>query len=160
MNIEILGDEFDKPLVRYSDKKYFKSLPRPIVLVNGSFDLLHSGHMYLLHLANRLSENGSVIVAVDSDKMIKRKKSKDRPLFSFLERYKAICFQPVTAIIEINSDQNFKTMARHLKPDYRVRGIEYKDYNHRVPGIDTLWVPRLGSISTTEIINRIKHGKI
>ena len=46
------------------------------IWVNGSFDILHVGHIRLLEYASLF---GSIRVGIDTDERIKEKKGKDRP---------------------------------------------------------------------------------
>lgn len=54
------------------------------VIVNGTFDIVHTGHVYLLNFARRLGTN--LLVAIDSDRRVKELKGADRPINSELER--------------------------------------------------------------------------
>jgi cytidyltransferase-like protein len=53
------------------------------VWVNGSFDILHVGHIRQLEYAASL---GSVRVGIDTDERIKEKKGKDRPYNTLKDR--------------------------------------------------------------------------
>jgi FAD synthetase len=48
------------------------------VLVGGCFDILHYGHIYFLKQARALGDN--LIVAIESDKNIRKLKGKNRPI--------------------------------------------------------------------------------
>jgi len=48
------------------------------VFVNGTFDLLHEGHIALLEYAKTLGE--TLAVAIDSDERVKQLKGPDRPI--------------------------------------------------------------------------------
>ena len=48
------------------------------VLVNGAFDILHSGHINLLKYAKYMGDY--LIVALDTDERIKEAKGNDRPV--------------------------------------------------------------------------------
>jgi cytidyltransferase-like protein len=47
------------------------------IFVNGSFDVLHTGHIDLLNYAK--SKGDYLLVAIDSDRRIAEKKGLDRP---------------------------------------------------------------------------------
>lgn len=164
---KIRGDEFMKEWRRYDD---FKDLdvPRPIVLVNGVFDLLHSGHLYLIHqgrLATRIMggkrgrpRQGTLVCAIDSDKLVTQKKGPGRPVLNSAERMTTLNYTPVDYIVEIDSDQEFQKLFKYLQPDVRVRGVQYKGTASRVQfSGKTIWVPALNTLSTTEIIRRCKE---
>lgn len=54
------------------------------IIVNGTFDIVHTGHVYLLNFARRLGT--SLLVAIDSDRRVKELKGANRPINSELER--------------------------------------------------------------------------
>ena len=49
------------------------------VVVNGTFDIIHLGHLRLLDYARSLP-NSYVLVLTDSDRRIKQLKGNDRPI--------------------------------------------------------------------------------
>lgn len=55
-----------------------------IGLVNGCFDLLHSGHIEFLEKAKALCD--TLVVAVNSDESVKCLKGKDRPVMGIADR--------------------------------------------------------------------------
>jgi len=57
---------------------------KKIVLSSGSWDMLHVGHMRYLNTAKQKGD--FLIVGVDSDKKIKKRKGPDRPIVSEEER--------------------------------------------------------------------------
>lgn len=54
------------------------------VFVNGTFDILHLGHLALLSYAKSLGD--TVVVGVDSDERVKRLKGENRPIKTAYER--------------------------------------------------------------------------
>ena len=150
------GDEV--PYSLWFRKKDLPQLvfPRPLVLVNGCFDLLHTGHLMLLWKARQLAgPNGTVIVTLDSDDMIRAKKGERRPIQTFQERAAQMRFLNISYIIEIESDAEFVEIFNILKPDLRIKD-EKKKYEQSRVGKDTptCYVKRLSS-STTDLVKRI-----
>ncbi len=150
-----LGD-IDPPWMRIEDfgKRKFK---RPVVLINGTFDILHSGHIKLV--AHARKHGKTVVVAIDSDAMVGNKKP-GRPFMSWVERAVAFRFLPIDYIVEVSSDADFKRLVQLLQPDLRVRGAEYANCPSRIPDIPSLYIHDSG-IHTSEIIKRIElaHSK-
>ena len=140
------------PWVRIEDFKHLV-LPRPIALVNGAFDLLHSGHMKILFCARNHAK--SVVCAMDSDEKLRANKL-GRPILSWIERATALGFMPIDYLTEINNDEEFRLLVKLLKPDLRVQGAEYKDTISRVR-TPKLLVHNSG-MRTSEIVRRIKNG--
>ena len=57
------------------------------VWINGSFDVLHTGHIKLFRIARTLAgPNGSVFVGVDTDERISSHKGPSRPINSLQDR--------------------------------------------------------------------------
>src|SRR3989344_6757653 len=55
-----------------------------IITTNGSFDILHTGHIHTLEFAKSLGD--VLIVGVNSDASVMAYKGKDRPIISEVER--------------------------------------------------------------------------
>jgi D-beta-D-heptose 7-phosphate kinase/D-beta-D-heptose 1-phosphate adenosyltransferase len=56
------------------------------ILVNGCFDLLHEGHIFLISKALEYSYTGEVLFLINSDKSIKELKGSDRPYEDVITR--------------------------------------------------------------------------
>ena len=54
------------------------------IFVNGTFDILHRGHIELLNYAKSLGDH--LTVAIDSDSRVERLKGKDRPIHSVYDK--------------------------------------------------------------------------
>src|ERR1041385_2356177 len=101
-------------------------LPRPIVLINGAFDLLHRSHMRLIFAAAEKAEGGTLVCALDSDAKIRREKGEGRPILDWIERATTLNFMPITLLTEVDSDADMQEVVRVLRPALRVLGMEYR----------------------------------
>ena len=139
------------------EKKY-----RRIGFTNGCFDLLHQGHIDYLKKSREMCDY--LILALNSDSSIKKKKGVGRPIlnqtersiilsnFSFID--KIVLFHEKTPINLINK----------IKPQFLFKGDDYKI--NQVVGNKQLkkWGGKVILIkctkgkSTTNIIERIKNG--
>ena len=126
------------------------------VWVNGSFDVLHIGHIKLLEYANRL---GSVKVGIDTDERIKKFKGENRP-FNSLE-YRIEFLRSIKYIDSVNifdTDEQLVDLIKQYKPDYMVIGSDYED--KPIIGIEyikqVIYFNRIKDKSTTNILN---YGK-
>jgi D-beta-D-heptose 7-phosphate kinase/D-beta-D-heptose 1-phosphate adenosyltransferase len=54
------------------------------VFINGTFDIIHLGHLALFNYAKSLGD--FLLVAIDSDKRVKQLKGNDRPINNQIER--------------------------------------------------------------------------
>lgn len=136
---------------RPNDEKLL-TLPRPIVLVNGGFDLLNVGHMRLIYTAKDHAK--TLVLALDSDEKIRTNKGPQRPIMSFIERAASLNYMPVDVIVEINTRNDMDDLVATIKPDLRVQGWDYKDTPSRYPDIPKLLIRR-NDLHTSDYIKRI-----
>jgi D-glycero-beta-D-manno-heptose 1-phosphate adenylyltransferase len=134
--------------------------PRPMILVNGCFDILHTGHLSLIWKARQIvGLSGSVFVVMDSDDMVRAKKGPTRPILTFQERASALRYLSINYITEVNDDKHFLEIFHALKPDVRIKDESKKYQKSRIDKdlCTTVYIPKLGGVSTSEIITRIKE---
>ena len=93
------------------------------VLVNGAFDVLHSGHIELINYAKSLGDH--LTVAVDSDNRIRYSKGSERP-FNSLETRKLILknLRAVDEVLDFGSNIELMTIIDSC--DIRVIGSDWK----------------------------------
>lgn len=130
-------------------------LPRPVVLVNGSFDLLHSGHMKMIFAAR--DKAATLICAMDSDLRVRDQKGVGRPILTWIERAVALNYMPLDYLVEIETNKDFKQLIRFLKPDLRVQGGEYQSHTSAFPEIPKMFVRSWG-LHTSTIIQRCANA--
>lgn len=98
---------------------------KPKVWINGTFDVLHIGHIKLLEYG---SSFGSVRVGLDTDERIREKKGKHRPINKLQDRIDFMLgIRYVDSVVSFGNDD---TLANHIKeyePDYFIIGSDYKD---------------------------------
>lgn len=132
-------------------------LPRPVVLINGAFDLLHSGHWKVITLARQKA--ATLICALDSDNRVARK-DPHRPIQTYIERATMLGYTPIDYLCEIESDKDMYDLIRCVKPDLRVQGPEYRGKG-KYPWVPKVHVSGLGrtgeriGMGTTKLIDRI-----
>ncbi len=123
------------------------------VFVNGSFDLLHHGHLCLLEHAKSL---GTYLhVAIDSDIRITQKKGPDRPINNEFNRTRLMSsLRFVDSVSVFNTDQELEETIRDYSPDIMLIGSDWK--NKAVIGSQysksLLFFDRVNNESTTETI--------
>jgi D-beta-D-heptose 7-phosphate kinase/D-beta-D-heptose 1-phosphate adenosyltransferase len=130
-----------------------------VVFANGCFDLLHLGHLRLLHRAKECGDY--LIVAVNSDMSVKRLKGEFRPYISGPERCVMLAeLGCVDAVISFNEDTPLE-LIKQLKPNVLVRGND-APIDHIVGAREVQsWggrverVPLAEGLSTTAIARQI-----
>ena len=145
--------DLELPWVRVEDFARLK-LKHPIILLNGVFDLLHSGHMKNIFHARKHGK--TVVLALDSDRLVGEMKP-GRPLLTWIERATSLGYMPLDYLVEIDSNKEFVRLVELLKPDLRVKGAEYREKPSRIPEVPCLFIHDSG-MRTSEIIKRIKNA--
>lgn len=123
------------------------------VWVNGTFDVMHIGHIKLLEHANHL---GTVRVGLDSDERIKEKKGKNRPVNCLQDRIDFIkSIRYIDSVVSFGSDSELEERIKEWGPDIMVIGNDYKYHEiigaHLVEKIS--FFDKIENKSTTRILN-------
>lgn len=89
---------------------------KKIVLTQGSFDLVHIGHC---RYCNKAKEHGDIlIVGVDSDEKIKRRKGENRPVVPQEERLEMMTYiEPVDYVVMKELSLPKYGLTKLIKPD-------------------------------------------
>ena len=96
------------------------------IFVNGTFDILHPGHIQLLNYAKSLGD--SLTVGIDSDRRVREKKGPTRPVNSVGDRaYMLQNLKAVDYIVIFDSDEELERCIKTVKPDIMVVGSDWKD---------------------------------
>jgi len=155
--------------------KYSK---KPRVVLNGCFDMFHSGHRYLLEIALEHAANnrGDLLVLINSDKSVKELKGEGRPFEDVCARgysvEKAISNWeqyhldiPKSRVVIFRSEEELNRLIDEFEPSMIIKGDDRSDLTSII-GFEKwpiLIVPRKRDkdgehISTTRIMR--SRGKI
>jgi rfaE bifunctional protein nucleotidyltransferase chain/domain/rfaE bifunctional protein kinase chain/domain len=94
-----------------------------LVATGGCFDLLHPGHLSLLRQARALGD--TLVVCVNSDESVRRRKGPDRPIVPAADRIALLqALEPVDAVIMFEEDTP-TVLLETLRPDLWVKGGDY-----------------------------------
>lgn len=105
--------------------KEWKRSSQTVVFTNGCFDLLHKGHLDLL---NKASTFGDVLViGLNSDESVKSLKGDNRPIESQEERTRNLMKLEIVNDVFVFSPETPIDLIKLIKPDYLVKGGDYKD---------------------------------
>lgn len=140
-------------------QKKLRDQKKTIVTLNGSFDLLHAGHLEILYSASK--EADVFLVALNSDASIKRYKSKNRPIIPLEERLKMMAALSFVDFVTAFDETDPRALLEIVKPDVHVNGA---DYLPRCLEADTVekhggtvrYVELVPGLSTSAIITKIQ----
>lgn len=132
-----------------------------VVLTNGCFDLLHTGHLAFLHDA---AQRGDALwIAINTDASVRQLKGPTRPVLNADERaYALAALACVTGVFSFGTSRlNNEILA--FKPDVYVKAGDYTldslDPSEREAlqkvGTKIEFLPFLEGYSTTQLIQRI-----
>lgn len=123
------------------------------VFVNGTFDVLHPGHLDLLNYAKSLGD--FLLVAIDSDMRVTSKKGANRPFNTEYNRYTLLKnLRAVDAVQIFSSDEELTNIIKNYSPDIMIVGSDYE--NKTVIGSEHAkqlrFYPRTSPFSSTKIL--------
>ena len=95
-----------------------------IGFTNGCFDIIHPGHISLLHCAK--NECDKLVVGLNSDSSVAKLKGKDRPIQKENARATVLsALKDVDVVIIFNEETPIK-LIELIKPDVLIKGGDYK----------------------------------
>jgi D-glycero-beta-D-manno-heptose 1-phosphate adenylyltransferase len=94
-----------------------------IATVNGSFDLLHVGHLHLLREAS--SQGDVLVVGLNSDASVRSYKGPGRPLIPEAERAAMLMALRYVDFVHIFDELVPMPFLEEIRPDVHVNGSEY-----------------------------------
>ncbi len=133
---------------------------KTVATLNGSFDLLHAGHLEMIYQASLVAD--VLIVALNSDASIKQYKSPLRPIIPLEYRLEMLSALAMVDYVTFFEETNPIELLKKIRPHVHVNGAEYgencieaetvKQYGGKIHIVSL--VPGL---STTAIVKKIKE---
>jgi D-beta-D-heptose 7-phosphate kinase/D-beta-D-heptose 1-phosphate adenosyltransferase len=126
------------------------------VVVNGTFDILHPGHIAMLNTARSLGNY--LVVCIDTDRRVKELKGDKRPIND--QVFRKVMLQNLKAvdIVEFfDSQEDLIRLLKLYKPDVMVKGSDWKGKSIVAEQYvkEIFWYDRIDEYSTTKIIQDI-----
>jgi D-beta-D-heptose 7-phosphate kinase/D-beta-D-heptose 1-phosphate adenosyltransferase len=125
------------------------------VWVNGTFDIVHIGHIRLFEYA---ASFGIVRVGLDTDKRVSKKKGEARPFNTLSDRMDFISsIRFVDSVVSFDSDDELINRIHEWKPDIMVIGDDYK--LEQIIGVEYIphieFFKKIEGISTSKILGNV-----
>jgi D-beta-D-heptose 7-phosphate kinase/D-beta-D-heptose 1-phosphate adenosyltransferase len=140
-----------------------RSQGQRIVLTNGCFDVLHSGHTRYLNQAKQLGD--VLVVALNSDESVRKLKGAGRPINEVADRAAVVAALSCVDYVTVFDTPTAAPLIRQLRPEVYAKGGDYtpemlaetpavEEYGGRVAILDYV-----AERSTTAVVNRIREGQ-
>jgi rfaE bifunctional protein nucleotidyltransferase chain/domain len=132
---------------------------KSIVTLNGSFDLLHAGHLQIIFEASQVGD--VLIIALNSDASIRQYKNPQRPLIPLEYRLQMMAALEFVDYVTWFEETDPRRLLATIKPSVHVNGAEYGENCIeadvvRANGGRIHIVPLVPGLSTSAIIHKIQ----
>ena len=122
------------------------------VWINGTFDVLHIGHIKLLEFA---SQFGEIRVGIDTDERVKKFKGELRPINNINDRIDFMnSIKYVNSSVSFSTDEELCDRIKEWNADIIIVGNDYKDKkvigSHLVK--EVIFFDKIDGYSSTKII--------
>jgi len=135
-----------------------KKSGKTIATLNGSFDLLHAGHLHIIYEAAKQAD--LLIVALNTDSSIQKYKSPKRPIISLPNRTRMMAALGFVDYVTCFDETDPRAILEKIRPHVHVNGAEYgadcieaevvKKHGGKIH-----IVPLVPGLSTSNIIKKI-----
>lgn len=151
------------PLARAVElRESLRARGQRVVLTNGVFDLLHTGHLYFLQQAR--AKGDALFVALNADESVRQLKGPLRPVQDAAARAYALAALACVDAIVVFARPRLTEEIAALRPDVYVKAGDYTldklDRGERAAleqaGAAIEFLPFLPGFSTTALIAKIK----
>jgi rfaE bifunctional protein nucleotidyltransferase chain/domain len=129
-----------------------------VVAAGGCFDLLHAGHVALLQAARRIGD--CLIVCVNSDASVRRRKGATRPLVPVADRVRVLLALSCVDAVAVFDEDTPERLLKELRPHIWAKGGDYALAQLpeaplvRSWGGEVVLLPYLDGRSTTDLAAR------
>lgn len=136
-----------------------RAAKKKIATLNGSFDLLHAGHLHIIFEASQVGD--VLIVALNTDRSIQEYKSPKRPIIPLEYRLQMMAALGFVDFVTWFDETMPMRILSEIKPDIHVNGAEYGENcieadTVRSHGGKIHIVQLVPGLSTSQILEKIK----
>jgi D-beta-D-heptose 7-phosphate kinase / D-beta-D-heptose 1-phosphate adenosyltransferase len=127
-----------------------------LVATGGCFDLLHTGHVRLLHEARQLGD--ALVVLLNSDASVRALKGPTRPVMAAQDRARVLSALECVDEVIIFDEHSPETALERLRPDVWVKGGDYTEADLpeaevvRRHGGEVVLLPTVAGYSSSNLI--------
>ena len=112
-----------------SRRARWKEEGKTVVFTNGCYDLLHPGHVRLLEQARSMGD--VLILALNSDRSVRRLKGPTRPLIPEMERASLCASLQAVDAVTLFDEETPRELIAAVLPDILIKGA---DWAHWIAG--------------------------
>jgi D-beta-D-heptose 7-phosphate kinase/D-beta-D-heptose 1-phosphate adenosyltransferase len=128
------------------------------IIVNGTFDILHPGHVAMLNTARSLGDY--LVVCIDTDRRVRELNGQSRPINDQIDRKVMLQNLKAVDIVEFfDSEEELIALIKLYKPSVMVKGSDYRGQRivgeAHVPKV--FFYDRVSDYSTTKTIQDIAN---
>lgn len=138
--------------------KELRASGKKIATLNGSFDLMHAGHLHIIYEASQVGD--VLIVALNTDKSIQQYKSPKRPIIPLEYRLQMMSALGFVDYVTWFDETDPRRILGVIKPDVHVNGAEYGENCIEAPVVKEHGgrihiVQLVPGLSTSQILKKI-----
>lgn len=131
-----------------------------IATLNGSFDLLHAGHLFMIYEASKTADK--LIIALNTDRSVQLYKGPTRPIIPLAYRMEMLTGLAFVDYVTWFDESDPRELLKIIRPDVHVNGMEYgEDCIEagvvREVGASLHLVPRIPGLATSQILEKIQN---
>lgn len=140
--------------------RQFRQKGKSVILVGGCFDVLHAGHLFFLKTAKKGED--LLLVLLESDESIKKRKGETRPINSLKKRAAVLSSAEsvdfVIPLSGVTKDEEYDRLMLQIQPNVVAmtqgdKSISQRQKQCKLVGARIKLVDRIEGISTSALIN-------
>ncbi len=159
--IEAIREKILDPAQIEAKCEELRSENKTVVTLNGSFDLLHPGHLEIMYQASL--QGDVLLMLLNSDASIQRYKAKDRPINPLQVRMQLIAALAMVDFVSYFEEDDPCSMLDRIRPDVHINGSDYSEDCLEAPvvkkhGGRIHLVELVPGFSSTNILNKVRKS--